>query len=313
MFSRSPRLTRLVVVLMTAAALLGLPLQVAGHGGGGGTQPAFTVTALTETVSVGELAAFEVFIRSDGSQAFEKVKLTGSAPGATLSSAPDGCWGSGASVTCDLGKLRSGRTLTLQFVFDTPASAGSIEFTARLTYEYWYHGYKKTKVAFEDSAVVTVTDDPNFFGRWQPAHSDDITYSTAAGTDDNGQVSSLGVPPVEFGYPAALAEIDQNIVCGTTVYKGFGDAVDMTIANGTPLDPHLTLTLTYDKSVAWWKLPWTTKFVHQTDDGVCHFPPRGCNSSNDGFCFDAFWTGHGWHKKFVIRAELPTNGRGKGL
>jgi hypothetical protein len=297
---------------MTAAALLGLPLQVAGHGGSYGPKAAFNVTALTEAVSPGQSAAFEVFLRSDGSDAFDKVRLEGKAPGGTIVSAPDGCWTSGASFSCHLGKLKSGRTLTLQFVFATPASASSLELTARLKVESWHHGYKKTKDAFTDSAAAAIIDSPDFFGGWQPAHGSPLTFSTA-GLGDNAQSTTLQVPPVDDGYPAMVAEVDEAIVCGHKTFEGFGEAVDMSIANGAELDPHLTLTLTYAKSEVGWRDPWSIKFVHQTDDGVCHFPPRGCNYHNDGFCFDAWWTGHGWHKKLVIRVELPTNGRGKGV
>ncbi len=312
MASRSPRFIRVLVSVMTAAAILGLPLQVAGHGGGGGgPAPAFTVTALTETVSVGQSAAFEVFLRSDGSDAFDYIRLEGSAPGATLTSAPAGCTGSGASVTCKLGSLASGSTRTLLFVFDAPATAGSIEFTARLKVAYWHYGVKKYRDAFVDSAVVSVINDPDVFTTWQPAHDEPVAFSTGVG--NNAQTTMLNVPPVDFGYQVRLAEIDDSIVCGTKVYKGFGEAIEMSVANGAELDPHLTVTLTYGKSVSWWKVPWLVKFVHQTDDGVCHFPPRGCNAHNDGFCFDAFWSGSGWHKNLVIRVELPTNGRGRGL
>jgi hypothetical protein len=312
MAQRSSSFGRALVVLMTAAALLGLPLQVAAHGGSHNPPAKFTVTALTPSISPGQSAAFEVFIKSDGSDAFDKIRLEGSAPGGTLVSAPNGCWGSGASVSCDLGKLKSGKTLTLQFVFAGPA-AGSLEFTARLKVDTWYHGYKKTKDAFKASAVVAVNNSPDFFGGWQAAHGATLNFSTAGLGGDNGQTTSVQVPPVGTGYPVQLAEVDENIDCGFKVFTGFGEAVDISVANGAELNPHLTMTLTYKKSVIGWRDPWSIKFVHQTDSGQCQFPPRGCNYHNDGFCFDAYWVGHGWDKKLVLRVELPTNGRGKGV
>lgn len=313
MLSRSPRLTRVLIVLMTAAALLGLPLQVAGHGGGYHPKAELNVTALTEAVSPGQSVAFEVFLRSDGSDAFDKIRLEGKAPGGTIASAPDGCWASGASFSCHLGKLKSGRTMTLLFVYDAPASAGSLELTARLKVEYRHHGYAKTKDAFKDSAAAAIIDSPDFFGGWQPSHGNTLSFSTAALSGGNSQTTSVQVPPVDDGYPVMLAEVDENIVCGHKTFTGFGEAVDMSIANGAELSPHLTLTLTYAKSAVGWRDPWKVKFVHQTDDGTCQFPPRGCNHHNDGFCFDAWWSGHGYGKKLIIRVELPTNGRGKGV
>jgi hypothetical protein len=290
-----------------------MPLQVAGHGGGSGPTAEFNATALTEAVSVGQPTAFNVFLRSDGSDAFDKIRFVGSAPGGTLVSAPAGCSGSGASVSCSLGKLYSGMTMNLQFVFSAPASAGSLTFTASLKVEYWYYGWKKTKVAFTDTAVASVINSPNFFGGWQPAHNATLTFSTAGLGGGNGQSTSVQVPPVGTGYPVQLAEVDENIVCGSKVYSGFGDAVEISIANGAELNPHLTMTLTYEKTAIGWRDPWSIKFVHQTDSGQCQFPPRGCNYHNDGFCFDAYWVGDGWHKKLVLRVELPTNGRGKGI
>jgi hypothetical protein len=312
MLPRSPRITRVLIVLMTAAALLGMPLQVAGHTPRG-TQATLNASALTTAVSVGQSAAFEVFFRNNGPSTFTHVRLSGNAPGAVLASAPGGCSGSGAAVTCNFGELKSGKSLTLLFTFGGTASAGSIQFATEVKVDSGSDNRNaSSKDTFRASATATVSDSPDFFGGWQPAHGSTLNFSTA-GAGDNSQATTAQVPPVGTGYPVMLAEVDENIVCGTKVYTGIGDAVDMSIANGAELDPHLTVTLTYDKSAVGWTTPWTIKFVHQTNDGVCHFPPRGCNYHNDGFCYDAWWSGSGWHKKLVLRVELPTNGRGKGF
>jgi hypothetical protein len=312
MRSSSSRLIRLLVVLATALSLLAAPLSVSATGGSGGAHAAFDITALTTDVSVGQPAAFDLFIRSDGRDAFNQTKIEGTAPGGTFVSAPAGCTGSGASVTCVLGKLYSGQTRTLRFVFLAPAAAGTLTFSAKLKnsggYSYW------SKPELKDSASTSVSDDPNFFGKWQPAHSSTLTYSTEPIGDDNGQSTNVSVPPVPVGYPVRLGEVDEPIVCSNgQTYAGFGDAVEMSIANGAAVEPHLTLTLTYEKSAIGYRDPWKIKFVHQLDDGSCQFPPRFCHHWNDGFCFDAWWTGWGYDKKLVIRVELPSNGRGKGI
>jgi hypothetical protein len=313
MVLRFPRWSRVLIVVMTTAALLGLPLQVAAHGGGYHSKAEFKVTALTDAVSPGQAAAFQVFLRSDGSDAFDKVRLEGKAPGGTITSAPDGCWTSGASFSCNLGKLKSGKTMTLQFVYATPAVAGSLKLSASLKVEYWHWGHKKTKEAFTGSASTAIIDSPDFFGGWQPSHASTMSFSTAGIGGANEQTTSVQVPPVGSGYPLRLAEVDESIRCGHKTITGFGEAVDMSIANGATLSPHLTLTLTYTKAAVGYRSAHDIRFVHQTDDGGCQFPPRGCNYHNDGFCFDAWWTGHGYGKKLVIRVELPSNGRGKGL
>jgi len=314
MFSRPSRTIRLLLILSTTAALLAAPLSAAAQGNPRGTQATFTVTALTSAVSIGQSAAFEAFIRNDGSATFTHVRVEAEVPGATLASAPDGCAGGGASVSCSLGKLASGQSMTLLFVFGVPSVAGEIDLQATLQVDSGSDNPRaSSKDTFHAGADVPVIDSPDFFGSWQPAHGGNVSFSTHGIGGGNGQSTSVAVPPVGFGYPALLSELDENIVCHGEVYEGFGDAVEMSIANGAELSPHLTLTLVYDKHAAADRNPWNVSFVHQTDDGTCQFPPRGCNHHNDGFCFDASWSGHGWNKLLVLRVELPSNGRGKGL
>jgi hypothetical protein len=304
----SSRPFRLLVVLATALTLLAAPMSVSAHGGSY-HRADLDVTALIGTVSGGQPVAFDVVLKSDGSDPFDNVKLSVSAPGGSLVTAPLGCSGSGASASCHLGKIHAGASRTLRFVFSAPASAGTLKLTAELKHKFWW----SWKTVLKASATAAVVNDPNFFGGWQSAHAAPVTFSTGASAGDNGQTSQVGMPPVGFGYPASLAELDESIVCGSKVYQGFGDAVDMTFANGQEVEPFLTLTLTYKKDVIGWRDPHKIKFVHQLDNGTCQFPPRGCSHWNDGFCFDAWWSGYGSSKKLVIRVELPSNGRGKGV
>lgn len=305
---RTSRSARLAIVVAVSAALLASPMTTLAHGWGGGYRADLDVNALIGTVSGGQDVAFDVVLRSDGSDPFDNVKLSLAAPGGTFVSGPAGCSGSGATATCQLGKLRAGKTLTLRFVFSAPASAGTLKLTAELKHKSWHWW----KTVLEASGSASVVNDPNFFGGWQSAHVTSVSFATGTGSD-NGQTSQVVMPPTGFGYPAQLAELDGAIVCGSKVYSGFGDAVDMTFANGQEVEPFLTLTLTYNKDAIGWRDADRIKFVHQRDDGTCQFPPRGCNKWNDGFCFDAWWSGHGHSKKLTIRVELPSNGRGKGI
>jgi hypothetical protein len=296
-----------MVALSTTVAILSTPFSVLAHGGGYSSAD-LDVTPLIGTVSGGQPVAFSVVLKSDGSDPFDNVKLSLSAPGGTLVSAPSGCSGSGSSASCQLGKLYAGKTRTLQFIFTAPAAAGTLKLTAELKHKVW--GYWKT--VLKASGTASVVNDPDFFGGWQTAHATSVSFATGAGSG-NGQTSQVVMPPTGFGYPASLAELDEAIVCGSKVYQGFGEAVDMTFANGQEVEPFLTLTLTYKKDAIGWRDVYKIKFVHQRDDGTCQFPPRGCNKWNDGFCFDAWWSGYGSSKKLTIRVELPSNGRGKGL
>ncbi len=309
----SRRFIRALVVIFTMAALLSIPLQAAA-GSPRGTKATLTNTALTSAVSVGRSAASHVVFSNTGTANFTHVTLSGSAPGATLQSAPQGCAGSGASVTCNFDSLRSGRSLTLLFVFGAPGSAGDINFASEVRIDSGSNNPRaSSKDTFKATGAAAVINSPNFFGSWQGAHANGLTFATAGIGGTNTQTTSVEVPPVGFGYPAALNETDAPIVCDGNDIGGFGNAVDLSIANGTEVSPHLTLTLTYAKSAIGHLDAWKVKFVHQTDEGTCEFPPRGCTYHNDGFCFDAKWVGSGSSKKLVIRVELPSNGRGKGF
>ena len=63
--------------------------------------------------------------------------------------------------------------------------------------------------------------------------------------------------------------------------------------------PYLTVTMTYDRDAADGRTPGTVSVVHQRNDGTCEFPPRDCDT-NEGFCFDARWEGHGANIQLVI-------------
>lgn len=150
-------------------------------------------------------------------------------------------------------------------------------------------------------------------GSWQPAHVTAVTFTTDGIGGDNGQSTTVDVPPVNVGYAATIAETGDAIVCNGIDVGGFGQTVDLSIANGQPVSPHLTLTLKYAKSAIGWIDAHDVAFVHQADDGTCSYPPRGCNAGNDGFCYDAYWTGSGSCKTLIIRVDLPSNGRGRGF
>lgn len=321
MVSRSHRLQRALVALITAAALVAMPLATSAHGGG--SRAAFTATALTTKVSISQPVAFELYVKSDGSDAFDKVRIEAKASGGTLVSAPSGCTASGASVSCSLGKLKSGQALTLRFVFTAPASSGTLTFNASLKGSEskgghgWNgkHGRHKvtSKDAMKATASASVINDPSFFGTWQQPHATNVTFATAGLGGGNSQSTSVTVPPIGFGYPASVAETNAPVMCKGKNIGGFGQAVDLSIANGTTVTPWLTVTIKYDKSAIGYRDASKIRFVHQTDSGTCEYPVRGCGKHTHGFCYDASWTHTSSGKQLVIRVELPSNGRGKAF
>ena len=103
--------------------------------------------------------------------------------------------------------------------------------------------------------------------------------------------------PITCANSDALGDVDLG---------GFGQAVDLDVADGgTAVD----VTITYADSDA---NPRRVLLVHQHDDGTCSLPPT-CDGTNDGNCFEATTEGRGRNKVLVIQAELPHNGRIKGI
>jgi Domain of unknown function DUF11 len=313
MLSRSRRPLHIVLVVATLAALLAMPLTVAAGGKPRGVTATLSIAPRIAMVSVGGDAAFEVTFANGGNGTLTHVRFTGTVPGGRFVSASPRCTGSGGQVACEFDNLGSGASVTFTVTFDR-AGPGTIELTGTMRVASGGNNPNATSDdTSTDKADVPVTNDPDFFGSWQAAHSNTKTYATGGTGSGNGQTTSLAVPPVGFAYPATLSEIDAPIVCGGDTITGFGEAVDLSVANGLPVEPHLTLTLTYKKSVIGWVDASDVGFVHQLDNGACQFPPRGCNKWNDGFCFDAWWSGDWHNKKLNIRVELPSNGRGKGI
>lgn len=313
MFARTSRPIRMLLVLATAATLLSMPALAAAGGKPRGTTATITIAPRIALVSVGGNAAFEITFTNNGNGTLTHPRFVGTAAGGDFVSGDTGCSGAGADVTCTFDKLKKGRSIVFTVVFET-SDAGTLQLDGTMRVDSGRgNPNAASKDTFTASASVDVTSSPEYFGSWQPAHSATKTFATGGTGSGNAQSTSVEVPPVGVAYPAIVSESGAPMICDGVVIEGFGQAVDLSIANGDPVSPHLTLTLTYKKSAIGWIDADDVAFVHQDDAGNCSYPPRGCNSHNDGFCFDAKWKGHGWHKKLVITVELQHNGRGKGI
>jgi hypothetical protein len=290
-----PKPIRLMIVLATIASLLSLPSAAAAAPKGSGV--VFEIVRLTPAVSPSMDAAFEVFIRNGGKATLNHAVLTTSVTGATVESVPAGC--NATTLVCDLGTLSAGDQRTLRFVVGASETAGSIDIVADLRVDAG--GANPSLDAFTKRGAIAIDASSTFFGGWQRAGN-----ALSGGINNGHQSSSVSVPPVGFDYPAALAE-DTGRVCGQ---RGIGTALDLTFANGDPVSPFLTVTVTYDAEVRGNRTPGNVSFVHENDDGECTFLVSGCETAG---CFNAFWDGNGPDKNLVVVALLASNGRGKGF
>jgi hypothetical protein len=312
MRTRAPMNIRLLVIVATAAALLSLPAAAAGAPRG--TKVTFSVDPLTAAVSTTQPGAFEMFASNDGTSTFNHTSFVGTLSAGTILQA-DGCAFTATIVTCELGTLAAGASVTRLIIVGAPATPGAITMNGTLTIDAAGGNPKaSSRDTFTDPSpgVIGVRSDGEFFGRWQAAHNGPLSFSTAGIGGGNGQSTTVDVPAVAADYPAAVGETNDAIVCAGTALAGFGKTVLLTVANGEPVAPYLTVTMRYDRDTASNRTPNTVGVVHQLDDGTCEFPPRDCEE-NEGFCFEAFWQGNGPQRLLVIEMQLPTNGRGRGF
>jgi hypothetical protein len=284
-----------LIVLAAIASLLALPAATAAAPKGSGVT--LEIVRLTPAVSPSMDAAFDVFIRNGGTATLNHSVLTISVTGAMVESVPATC--SAATLVCDLGTFAAGAQRTLRFVVGASATAGSIDIVADLRVDAG--GGNPSLDAFTRRGAITVDASSTFFGAWQRAGN-----ALSGGITNGHQSASVNVPAVGFDAPAALSE-DTGRVCGE---RGIGTALDLTFANGDPVSPFLTVTVTYDAEARGNRTPGNVGFVHQDDDGDCTVLVKGCSTAG---CFDAFWQGSGPNKKLVVVALLASNGRGKGF
>jgi hypothetical protein len=216
-------------------------------------------------------------------------------------------------VSCTASNLAAGGTISFVVVFSAPASAGSLQLSGTLAIDGGTNNPKSSSQdTYTDAASISVVNSPDFFASWQGAHGSAMTFATAPVAGSNTQSTTVNVPAVGFAYPAVVNENATPIVCDGDAVDGIGQAIDLAIANGQPVSPYLTVTLTYHNDLLDGRTPGNVEFVHQRDDGQCEFPPRGCDT-NAGFCYDAWWSGNGPNKMLVLQVQLPSNGRGRGL
>ncbi len=271
----------------------------------------FSAGPRIDVVSPGQDLAFLASFVNHGPGTITHLRFDGSAPGADFVRATAPCTGAGDAVSCELGTLSAGTAVTLTIVFKAP-SGGEVEFSGSFAGDA---GSGNPNSASVDVWDVTSTDpisvdaSPGFFGIWQEAHEGLKTFQSIV---SGPQQSTVTAHPTDDDYAALLRHTGAAITCtnqdelGNVNLAGFGQAVDLDVANGeTAIDVRI-IYANVDIN------PRKVRLVHQNDDGTCTLPPV-CDGTNDGNCFEAFTKGRGQNRQLVIDAQLPHNGRVKGF
>ncbi len=292
--------SRIVLALATTAALLASPMPSLGAKGAALTAD---FTALIGAVSPNGQMAFSASFENPGPSNIAHLRFDGSVPGATFVSGTAPCQANGPGVGCALGNLAAGRSVKLTLLFNAPSSSGILTLDGAFSGDAGQNnsGAAKRDTWTDPSVVnVTVNGSGDFFGSWQRSHGGQQTFQTSAISGNNHQSTRVVVPAVTGDYPATINEVIGDVTCGTSAV---GQAVDLSIANGAPVEPYLQVTLRLDAVAAEGRTPSSIGLLHD-----CEPVPAGCRKSVAP-CYDASWERNGRDKVLVIVVQLPSNGR----
>jgi hypothetical protein len=324
MSTRAPTIVlpvqRLIVTAL-ALMLLAIPFPVLGAKG---TAINAGVTPLITAVSPNQTTAFRATFQNSGSSTITQLAFV-----ATISSGawesdllPGGCSDPvGGTVSCVLGSVPSMTTIVLDFYVTAPGT-GSTALTGTFSADAAQNNGKAQKrdTWGPYTATTAVDTSGQSFARWQIAHGERIQLPPEGFVGSQGfQASAASVPPFAGEYPARLFQVDESITCmdggEATTYTGVGHAVGMTIAGGrSPVD----LEIRYTPEASERKAATQIAVVHEKDDGTCGFPARTAGPNCDfalypDGCFQAAIEGNGAARQLVVKMQLPSNGKIKGI
>ncbi len=309
--TRAPATFRLLRAALPIALAVGLLAPVPALAAKGNSQRVEVSAApRISAVSPGASLAFRASFVNKGPGTITHLRFEGTAPGGEFERASAPCTGAGASVECELGNFAAGTSVDLTVVFRAPAS-GQVNFSGFFAGDARSGNPKASSSdvwPVQSTETIAVNTSAGFFGTWQEAHGGARTFESIESGD---QASTVTAYPVPTAYAAMIEHTSAPIECANDLgvdLTGFGQAVDLQIADGGTA---VNVKITYDAHDVDTK-PSKVKLVHQKDDGACVLVAR-CDGTNAGNCFKAYHQGHGWNKQLVIRAELPHNGRIKGI
>ena len=291
-----PKSLRTALVLTTTAALLAFPIPALGAKG---VDLTADIEALIETVSPGGQVAYRATFDNTGTSTVAHLRFDGTLPGASFVSATGPCSGDGSAVGCDFGNLASGASVTLTAFFTAPSSDGMHTFEGAFSGDAGQgNGQAAKDDTWSKSVPVTVDASGDFFGSWQRSHGQSVTFQTQTISVNNHQSTGVVVPAFAGDYAATIREVEDTETCDI---DGIGQAVDLDIANGEPIDLEVTLRL--DAVAAEGRTPGSVGLLHD-----CQPVPSNCRK-NAAPCYDASWERNGRDKILVIEVQLPSNGR----
>jgi uncharacterized repeat protein (TIGR01451 family) len=257
----------LLVLAVAAAAALGIPAlagaeaQVCSSSGPAVcVQLSHTPDALSAAAPGSTTyASLTATVRNTGTSTATHVTVTDTLPVGTsvVSVTPSRgtCATAATTVTCDVGRLVSGATMTLDLSVTAPAAAGQIAnaVTARFD-ERTNDG--PTPDPKQDSVTATdpiaVGSEPGRVESWVPAETtaDLSTDPSGAGvaTPGQSQVAGVHVPAQATGRAVRLARTAGAFSCPKKQICRDGDWIEASVP-GTFVDPPLQFSLRWDASL----------------------------------------------------------------
>jgi Domain of unknown function DUF11 len=205
-----------------------------------------TVTPLPGTVSAGAAAGYRVVITNGGKSNIAKLYLTDDRPetpaAATASQGSCGTDAVTGELSCNLGALRSGKSVTVTVAYMTSgASPFNVTFEANTSGVSFSDGGTSHGDALRASAATILSTSPNFAGRFT-LNTSIIKTNDQLGT---GNIQSTAIVPPTSGIGVAIE--DGPGIIGTScagVTTAIGEWSSLDVAGGQTFDqPGFKVTL----------------------------------------------------------------------
>jgi hypothetical protein len=275
---RLARLASMLVAAMLSVLLLGVGATAAKT-----PNWSMTVTTIPTTVSPGAYAAFQITIANGGSSNIAKLFLTSNRSDVPFAVSPStGC--TAGPLSCSLGALGSGKSVTRTVVYKTSAAASSFD----VTFQANTSGATSSDggTSHGDTLTKSVSMPENGSGNFAGGYAvDSSSFSTGGGDSQQTTV----VPPAT-GIGVTITESGGGNPCGSGT--PIGQLSTINVGNGATFGPFL-MTLTIQAS----SLPdelelGQVKVCHLYDNGNhVYLPPCSLDTAQAAPCFFAKWGG----------------------
>jgi hypothetical protein len=266
-----------------------------GVGGATAATPGWVSTAssVPGSVTPGNYALYIVNISNTGTSNISQLYLTSSVTGAAFSASPSaGTCQISPTLFCNLGALNSGKSDTIQVVYQTPASGTSyaIDFQFNSNGATFSDKKKTSHGDTLDTPITTTLDGTADFAGGYVVFGG-TTFSTAT-----GNVQSTTVHAPTTGIPVTV----QESAGGTTSQCGgaatpVGQLVTLNVNGGATFASDFLTTLTIQTSSLPSELVLSqVSLCHKYDSGVATLLPACATDAapaDNSACFFAKWSG----------------------